>query len=348
MKKIMTKAGAAIFAVSIAAAFATARTTHAEDFYAGKTIRMLVGYGAGTGNDLYMRLLARHLSDHIPGKPTIVPENRPGAASLVMANYLYNVAPRDGTVIGLPARNLVTEPLFGNEQAKYDARKFTWIGSMSRDTALCFTWHTTGIKTLDDAKKGQVLVGSTGAASNSSLFPFVLNELFGTKFKAIVGYTDSGAIGLAMERGELAGYCSFTLGGIRSARPQWLDQQQVNVLVQLTTRKHPDLPKVPSVMELTQDQSARQALQLVLGDQEMGRPVAGPPDMPADRLAILRKAFDDTVKDPAYIADAKATGVDIDGPITGSEVAKIIDAFYATPPAVIARVKKFREDSGAK
>lgn len=347
MKRSKTSTSALAFAVSLAAALMTT-TVQAADFYAGKTIRMLVGYNAGTGNDAYMRVLSRHLADHIPGKPLIVPENRPGAASLVMMNYLYNVAPRDGTAIGLPSANLVTEPLFDNPQAKYDAKKFTWLGSMSRDTALCLTWHTSGINTLADAKKREVLVGSTGVASNSTLFPKILDALFGTKLKPIVGYPDSGAIGLAMQRGELAGYCSFPLNAIRSAHPEWIDKHLVNVLVQLTTRKNPALPNVPLIMDLATDDATREALALVFGDQEMGRPLAGPPGVPADRVAILRRAFEDTLTDPAFLADAKTTGVAIDGPINGKKVEEIIDALYATPKPVVARIKRLKEDSNKR
>ena len=216
-----------------------------EEFYHGKTVSMLTGYGPGTGNDIYMRVLARHLGAHIPGKPLIVPENMPGAASLTMINYLYNAAARDGSVLGMPSRNLLVEPLYGNSLAKFDARKFTWIGSMSRDTALCFTWHTSAITTLDQAKTRKVLVGSTGTASPSTLFPRLLNKLFGTQLVPLIGYPDSGAIGLAMERGEVQGYCSFTLAATRSAHPDWLSQKKINILAQLTLTPSPDLEGVP-------------------------------------------------------------------------------------------------------
>jgi tripartite-type tricarboxylate transporter receptor subunit TctC len=313
-----------------------------EEFYGKKTVHMLVGFGPGTGNDLYMRVLARHLGAHIPGHPLILPENMPGAASLGMINYLYGAAPRDGSVIGMPSRNLLTEPLFGNPQARFRASEFTWLGSMSRDTALCFTWHASGIKTLDDAKRQEVLVGSTGQASNSFFFPHLLNSLFGTRLKPIIGYPDSGAIGIAMERGELQGYCSFTLAGIQSARPQWLTQKQINILVQMTLRPHPDLPGVPAVTDLTSDPATRSVLALVLGDQEMGRPLAGPPEMPADRVLALRAAFDQVLLDQDFLADAKKSGVDLDGPIDGAAVGRIVDELYSTPADVIERVKVLR------
>jgi tripartite-type tricarboxylate transporter receptor subunit TctC len=314
-----------------------------EDFYRGKTMRMLVGYGPGTGNDIYMRVLARHLGQHIPGKPNIVPENMPGAASLTMINYLYNVAARDGSVVGMPSRNLLVEPLYGNNLAKFDARKFTWLGSMGRDTALCFTWHTSGITTLDQAKTRKVLLGSTGTASPSTLFPRLLNKLFGTQFDPLVGYPDSGAIGLAMERGEVLGYCSFTLAATRSAHPDWLTEKKINILAQLTLHPSPDLKDVPSIMDFAKDETTREALTFAFGDQEIGRPLAGPPDVPADRVRALRRAFDETIKDPEYLADAKQASVDLDGPLGGDAVAKVVDELYATPVSVVDVVRTVGE-----
>ena len=267
-----------------------ARADDAGDFFLGKQLRMTVGYGPGTGNDVYARHLAKYLGHHMPGNPQILTVNMPGAASLVHVNYLYNVAPRDGTVIGMPSRNLLTEPLFHNEQAKFDGRKFSYMGSMTRETALCSTWHTSGIATIEDAMRAEVLVGSTAPNSGSTIFPRILNRLFGTRFKPVTGYPDSAAVGLAMERGEVKGYCSFPLSAIRSARPRWLEDKLINILLQLTTRPHPALAGVPLVMDLAKTDAQRQMLTLVFADQEMGRPLAGPPEMPPERLAELRKA----------------------------------------------------------
>lgn len=315
----------------------------AEEFFKGKTLRMLIGYGPGTGDDLYARTLGRHLDRHIPGKPQIVPQNMPGAGGMTMLNHLYNAAPRDGTAIGLVRRNLLAEPLFGTDQAKFEADKFTWLGSMSQETALCSTWHTSGVKTLDDAKAREVLVGSTGQSSGSYQFPVLLNALFGTKFKPLLGYPDSGSIGLAMERGELHGYCSFTLGAIKSARPQWITEKQINILAQLTTKKHPELPSVPLIMDLTNDPLAKQAMTLVFADQEIGRPVAGPPDVPKERLEALKAAFMATMKDPAFLEDAKKSGMEIDGPVDGPAVASVLKAIYASPKSAVEKVLAIRD-----
>jgi tripartite-type tricarboxylate transporter receptor subunit TctC len=308
------------------------------DFYRGKTLRIFVGYGPGTGYDVYARLLGRHIGKHLPGQPAIVIQNMPGAASLTMTNYLYNVAPRDGTAIGLPARGLFIEPLFGNDNAKFEARKYTWIGSMSRDTALCFSWHTSGIKTIQDAMKREVLVGSSGVNGSSHQMPMLVNAFLGTKFKPLLGYVDSAGVGLAMEREELEGYCSFTWGSIKSARPKWIEEKLINILLQLTVRKNRELPHIPMASDLTKDEAARQAFGFVFADQEMGRPVTGPPDVPADRVAALRQAFDASMKDPELLADAARMAIDID-PIDGTAVEDVLARIYATPKEVIERVK---------
>jgi tripartite-type tricarboxylate transporter receptor subunit TctC len=326
---------------ALAVGTAPAVSQPATGFYKGRTISFLIGYGPGTGYDVYARLLLRHMGRHIPGNPNMVPENMPGAGSMVMVNHLYNVAAKDGTVIGMPARNLVIEPLFGNAQAKFDGTKFTWIGSMTREVSLCFTWHTAGLTTLEDAKKREVLVGATGLASDSYIDPQLLNAVLGTRFKVVLGYPDSAAIGLAMERGELDGFCSFTYGSIKSARPQWLDQHLITILAQLTVHPAPELKDVPLIMDMTKDEAARQAFELVFANQEMGRPVAGPPGMPADRLAVLRTAFDATMKDRQFLEDAARTHIDIDA-IAGAAIDELMARMYATPKPVIDKVMAIR------
>jgi tripartite-type tricarboxylate transporter receptor subunit TctC len=305
---------------------------------------MLVGYGAGTGNDLYLRLLARHIGKYIPGKPVMAPENMPGAGGIVMFNYLYNVAPRDGTLIAHPSRSLVTEPLYGNAQARYDAQKFGWLGSMNRDVALCTTWGKSGIKTIDDAKRREVAVGSTGSSAESNYFAKLLNATLGTKFKTVLGYADSGTVGIAMERGEIDGYCGFTWAAIKSARPSWIAQKQVNVLVQLSLNKHPELPDVPLIADLAPDEASRQIFTLAFGAQKMGRPVATTPDVPPERLDALRRAFDATMKDADFREDARRSGLEVEGPITGEEVDAVLRDIYATPKAIVQRFEAIRNE----
>jgi tripartite-type tricarboxylate transporter receptor subunit TctC len=329
---------ALVAGLAIVSAAGVAARADVADFYRGKNLRIFVGYGPGTGYDVYARLLGRHLAKHIPGQPGVVIQNMPGAASLTMVNYIYNVAPRDGTAIGLPARMLFVEPLYGNENARFEARKFTWIGSLNRDVAMCFTWHTSAVATIADAMKQEVLIGASGIGSGSYSFPQIVNAFLGTRLKSIIGYPDSAAVGLAMERGELEGYCSFTYASIKSARPQWLADKKINLLLQLTIHRHPELPDVPGVMDLAKDEASRQAFALVFADQEMGRPVFAPPDVPADRAAALRSAFDATMKDPEFLGDAAQTGTDID-PIDAKSVEQVLSRIYATPPELVERVK---------
>jgi tripartite-type tricarboxylate transporter receptor subunit TctC len=325
----------------------SAVSVHAQssvaDFYKDKKVRMLVGYGIGTGNDVYMRLLARHLGKNIPGQPTIMPENMPGAGSMVMMNYLYNVAPHDGTVIGVPSRNLALEPLLGNEQARYDALKFVWIGSMTREVSTCITWHTSGVNTIEDAKRREVTVGATGAPADSNIFPKLLDAFLGTKFKTVLGYPDSAAVGLAMERRELDGYCSFTWSAIKSARPQWVAEKKIHLLLQLSLSPHPELAGVPLVMDLAKDEASRQVFALAFGTQKMGRPVAAPPDVPLDRVQALRQAFDATMADPEFRDDAARGGLELDSPISSREVTDILEQIYATPKSLVARFKSIRD-----
>ena len=336
-------------AAALLALFATAQSgaqslSSVAEFYKDKKVRMLVGYGIGTGNDLYMRLLARHMSKHIPGQSTIMPENMPGAGSLVMMNYLYNVAPRDGTVIGVPSRNLALEPLLGNEQARYDALKFVWLGSMTREVSTCITWHTSGVRTIEDATRREVSVGATGAPADSNIFPKLLNAFLGTRFKTVLGYPDSAAVGLAMERRELDGYCSFTWSAIKSARPQWLAEKKINFLLQLSLSGHPELAGVPLVMDLAKDDATRQVFALAFGTQKMGRPIAAPPDVPPfDRAQELRQAFAATMADPEFRDDAARGGLELDEPISGKEVTGILEQIYATPKPLVERFKSIRD-----
>ena len=341
MRRFLRRAALALAGLMAARAPLAAQTV--EEFYKGRTMRMLVGYGPGTGNDIYMRVVARHLGAHVPGKPNILPENMPGAASLTMINNLYNVAPRDGSVLGMPSRNLLVEPLFKNDLARFDPFRFGWLGSTSRDTALCFTWRTSDIRTLADATKCEVLVGSTGVVSGSNIFPKLLNKLFGTKFRPLIGYPDSGAIGIAMERGEVEGYCSFTLAAIKSARPDWLSEKKINILAQLTVTRASELRDAPLIMDFATDDTTRQALTLAFADQEIGRPVAAPPDVPPDRMKALRLAFDEMIRDPAFLEDARRSTVAVDGPVNAETVENVIGRIYATPRDVVEMFRDVRD-----
>jgi tripartite-type tricarboxylate transporter receptor subunit TctC len=326
-------------AMGLAATSSHAQTVTFKD----KPVSMIVGYGPGTGNDLYMRAVQRHLGKHLPGKPDVIPVNMPGAASLTMLNHIANVAARDGTVIGMPSRNLVTEPLVGNDQARFRGPDLSWIGSVTKDVSVCMTWHKSGIQNLEDARGRDVVVGSTGYAADSNIFPLLINEIAGTRFKPLLGYADSGAVGIAMEQGELDGYCSFTVSAIKTARPQWLQQNLIRIVVQIAMSAHPDLPDVPVIFKLGRDQTQREIMSFAFGTQEMGRPVVAPPGVPPGVLKVLREAFMATMRDPEFLADAKRSGLEVLDPIDGEAVQRIVRDIYETSGQTIAHYKSIRD-----
>ena len=310
------------------------------EFYNRKNVRMLVGYGPGTGFDVYARAVARHMGRHIPGQPNMVVENMPGAGGMTMANYLYNVAAKDGTAIGLVV-NVFMEPLFKNEAVRFDVKKYTWLGSVSRSTPLCFTWHTSGITRFEDVRTKETLVGATGRFTDSYLFPQLINDFLGMKFKPVTGYPDSAAIGIAMERGELQGFCSFTYASVKSARPEWLSKKQINILVQLGLSKNPELPDVPMILDLVKEDTAKQIMTVMASNWEAARPIGGPPGIPQDRFEALRKAFMDTMKDTQFLAETSKLNIEVD-PLDGPAVEKVLDRLYDTPQPVIDRMIAIR------
>jgi tripartite-type tricarboxylate transporter receptor subunit TctC len=322
-----------------AASFSRAQTV--EEFYRGKTISLVVGYPAGGGYDAYARPFAQNFGRHIPGSPNVIVTNMPGAASLTAMNYLFNVAPRDGTIIGMGARPVFMEPLYGSTLAKFDAQRFTWLGSLAQEVPLCFAWHTTALKEIQEARNREVIVGSTGQTSDSFIYPKILNAVLGTKFNVVVGYTDSAQIGLAMERGELDGACGFSYGTIKSARPDWLAKQEINLLLQLTIKKSPELPKVPLVTDYVTDSASRQLLNLAFGSTGLSRPLLAPPDIPSDRAETLRHAFDETVRDPEFLEEVRRGKLEID-PINGHSVAELLKSIYATPTDVVQKLITLR------
>ncbi len=318
-----------------------AKAESAEDFFKGRRLTMLVGYGAGAGYDVYARGLVRYYEKHIPGNAKFIVKNMPGASSLKMLNYLANISPRDGSEMGAPARGLFMEPLFGNKSATYDGRDFSFIGSIGKETPLCFTWHTSGITTIQQAMKQEVVVGAGGGPSSSNIFPRVLNGIIHTKFKIISGYKGSGGIGLAMERGEVQGYCSFGWTSLKSARGDWIKKKQVNILLQVAVTKNAELPNVPLVTELVNSEDDLAALKLVFSDTDMARPINGPKNVPKDRLKLLRTAFQATMNDPEFRTYAAKHGLEVD-PISGEQVAAIIDSIYKTPRKVVERIIALR------
>jgi tripartite-type tricarboxylate transporter receptor subunit TctC len=311
------------------------------NFYRGKVVTLYIGFSVGGGYDIYGRLVARHIGKHIPGQPTVVPVNMEGAGSLKMANWLYNVAPKDGTALGTFSRGVPFEPLIGNAaSARFDATKFTWIGSTTNETSVCVTWNRTNIHTFNDTLRHQLIVGGTGSGADADVFPQVIRGVLGARFRLVSGYPGGNDIEFAMERGEVDGRCGWSWSSIQSAKQQWLKDGTIRVLLQLGLEKHPDLPNIPLVMDLARTEEERQIFRLVFVRGALGRPFMAPPGIPAERAAALREAFDKMVNDPAFLAEAKRTRLEIT-PISGLELTRLLEDVYRTPPHVVAKTRTY-------
>ena len=335
--------GAAIFCALIQ----TVRAETDAEFFKKKGIVFHIGYGVGGGYDAYARALAHHLSRHVPGKPKIRPQNRPGAGSMRLANELYNVLPQDGSAIGMISRSTPAEVLFGNKLAKFDPTKFNWLGSTNNEVSVCVAWHATGIKTLDKYLHGGTLVGGTGSGSETSTYPKVINNVLGANLKLVFGYPTGTSINLAMERGEVQGRCSWSWTSIKTSNAQWLRENKINVLLQMSTSKHPELTemKVPWIMDLAKDKRSRQILTLIFASQAMGRPIVAPPGVPENRVKALRAAFDATMKDEAFLKEVRDRKLEL-ASISGVEVQSLVTDIMQTPPDVVQAAKEATEKTG--
>jgi len=331
-------------AVILAAVASPARADPVEDFYRGRTITVLIGYSPGGSYDAAGRVLARHMGRHIPGNPALVPQNMPGAGTLNLVNYLYNVSPKDGTAFGIFARGMAMEPLIGGTNAKFDATKLTWIGSAANEISLCATYATSPVKTWNDALSKEFTVAGNGSGSDPDVFANVLRNAFGVKNRLISGYPGSAEISLAMERGEIDGRCGWSWSSIKAEKSQWLAEHKLNLIVQLALEKAADLPNVPLITELATDDRQRQILKLIFSRQTMGRPFAAPPAIPAERAQALRQAFDLTMKDPEFLAEAQARGLEIN-PVSGREIERLIAELYQTPKDIVAEAREATERS---
>ncbi|MGE5537762.1 MAG: Bug family tripartite tricarboxylate transporter substrate binding protein [Gemmatimonas sp.] len=329
---------AAVVAASVALP-AVAAADEIADFYRGKKITMMIGFGAGEAYDVYARTLARHMPKYLPGSPLFVPQNMPGAGSLNAANAIFNVAPRDGTAFGTTHRFVPLMPLLGVEGPKFDPLKFTYIGSMNRENSVCISWKGSGINTIDDAKVKEFTVGTTGAGAELTTFNATLTNLLGLKLKVVSGYRTSLEINLAIERGEVQGRCGVSYGSLKNTEPQWFTDDKMNFLIQLGLTKDPELPDVPLFGDLVTNPLDRAALKLMLAPAEIGRPFFGPPGIPAPRTAALRKAFDEALKDPDLIKEAKQQRLDISA-VTGSEMEQLLADAYKSSDDVVARARE--------
>jgi tripartite-type tricarboxylate transporter receptor subunit TctC len=312
----------------------------AADFYKGKTINIMVGFGAGGGYDTISRMLAKHLAGHVPGKPNIVVQNMVGAGGVKAANHVYSVAAKDGLTIAAVNQGAAMFKLLGGKGAEYDPTKFVWLGSISSSNNVAFSWvSTTGVKTIEDAKRKEIPVGGSGVISDANIYPNVLNALFGTRFKIINGYSGTNETYLAIERGELGGRGGGSYASLASQKPEWLKSGKVAILVQVGTQKEPDLPNVPLLTDLAKTQEQKQIINLLLDSQAMARPFAAPPGIPEDRKAALIAAFNDTMKDPDFLKEADKLHFDV-RPVTAAKIDELLKDAYDTPKDVIAKAAK--------
>jgi tripartite-type tricarboxylate transporter receptor subunit TctC len=307
--------------------------------YAGKQIRMVIASGAGGGYDAYGRALARTIGKYIPGNPAIINQNMPGAAGIASTNWAYSIAPKDGTVILATYNALLAEPLYGNPAARYDVLRFEYIGSIGKQQNVCGTWHTSPIKSIEQAKTRELTVAATGATGNSASMPRILNAVLGTKFKLIMGYGTTEQR-LAVERGEVDGICGLSWSTLKASNPDWTQNHRLNVLVQTGSKAQADLPNAPLLMNLVSNADDKKVIELLSFYEDMGRPFLMPPDTPKDMVGAIRQAFDATMKDPAFLADAEKSNLEVD-PVAGEEMEKVIRRAYSAPKALVQKAADF-------
>jgi tripartite-type tricarboxylate transporter receptor subunit TctC len=302
----------------------------------GKSVSLLIGFGPGGGYDLWGRTVARHIGKHLPGKPSVVPQNMPGAGSYVAASHLYGAAPKDGTVFGIIARDAALGPLSNAPGARFDATKMSWLGSPTREHNVCIASSSAKVKTADDLRTHELVLGDTGPGTGTRSYPKVLNDLLGYKFKLVSGFRSSADVFLAIERGEVEGICE-SLDSVMQRKPEWIPNKVVNVLLQAGAVSRPELKDVPNVLTLARNAEEKQVLEFLYAGQDIGRPFVAPPDLPPDRLKMLRDAFGATMKDPEFVADARRSKLDLE-PEDGEHIAALIAKIYATPRPIIDRV----------
>lgn len=340
-------------AALLLAALPAAKNAHGQsvaDFYKGKTLSIYISSGEGGTNDAYARLIAAHIGRHIPGNPLVVPRNLPGAGGLKAANFLYDVAPKDGTAYGVLQRGTIIQPLVDIQSATYDGSKFNWIGSTAREVSVGVVWTaSTDVRTIQDAMKKDVIVGSSGIGNDTGAFPLVLNRFIGTKFKPIHGYKSGSEITLAFERGEVEGRVGWSWGSVKSRGSDWLKDGKIKILVQMGVGKADDLPDVPLALDLAKSPEDRAAMQLIFSPTYIGWPSVMPPGVPADRVAAVRAAYMKTMTDKDFVANADKQQLELD-PLEGEEIQKIVAQLYALPPAAIelARVAMNPPEDGKR
>ncbi|HMA51461.1 MAG TPA: tripartite tricarboxylate transporter substrate-binding protein [Magnetospirillaceae bacterium] len=332
-----------LFLLLLGIATAATAADPVRDFYAGRTIQLVIGYSVGGGYDLYARTLARHMSRHIPGNPIIVPQNMPGAGSVRALNYLAKAAPKDGSVFGTFARGAAMEPLLDPQSAAFDPRSLNWIGSITNEVSTCAFWHSSGIKTWQDMQKKSYTIGGTGVSSDTDVFPKALRSLFHLPLKLVTGFPGGQDVVLSLQRGEIDGRCGWSWTSLISRNRALYDSKQIFVPLQLGLKKHPDLPDVPLVTDLSDDPKVKAALRVIFSRQAMARPFAAPPGVPAERLTALREAFEATMRDPEFLDEAKKLELEV-APVSGEEITQLVTEVYATPPDIVQLAREAMAD----
>ena len=331
-----------LFALHLAAPAATIVPSLAQDdvagFYRGKQIRILVGSAAGGGYDLFARIVARHMADHIPGHPAIVVQNLPAAGGMVMTNQLFNLGPKDGTVIGTPINGIPTAPLLQPHAAHFDATKFNWIGSTNREPYVAFVWHTVPVASIAELADQEVVVGATMPGTTMVDFPLLANDILGLKFRIVRGYESTPQINYAIERGEVEGMGGIGWSSVKAQSSHWISERKIRIIGQYGLKRHAELTDVPTMLELARSEPDAQAMRMLFARTEYGRPYFLPPGVPPARVQALRRAFDATMKDPAFIADAARLQLEID-PMSGEELQALVAHLASTPPEIVARVR---------
>ena len=328
-----------LLAAAIACGLAApAAAQDVADFYRGKQMRLMVGSSVGGGYDTLGRLLARHIVNHIPGHPTMIVQNLPAAGGMVMTNQLYSQGPRDGTVIGAPINGIPTAPML-QPGAQFDTTKLNWIGSLMREASLAFIWHTVPVSHITEMASKEVLIGTTTVSTTMYDFPLLLNDLLGYKFKLVRGYKGTPEIYIAIERGEIQGNGGMGLASLKAVVPKWIEEKKIKFLVQYNFRPHPEFADVPMALDLARTDAERQAMRLAFSRLEYARPYFLPPGVPAERVQALRRAFDATMKDPAFLADAARVQLEL-SPMPGEEMQALVGELGKTPPAVVERVRE--------
>ena len=339
-RKIVACAGVAAFA-SVAARPASADAV--EDFYKKNDIKFVIGIAVGGSYDTSGRLLARHIGKYIPGNPKVQIQNMPGASSRVAANYIYAVAPKDGTIIGAVSEAVPMSQALGEDGVRYDASKLNWIGTAEQPVSILGVWHTSGVRTMEDAMTKELVVGATSVSGSNYLYPALIKAMLGVKFKIIVGYVGGNAINIALERGEVGARGSMVWALTKKEQPEWIKDGKLIPIVQYTLTKAPDLPNVPRLIDLPAEGDAKAALAVIASTDGMGRPFVTTPDVPADRLNALRRGFDKAVKDPQLLDEADKLGIEIN-PTSGEEMQKIVATIVKAPPGAVAMIKAALEN----